>query len=216
MMEQEKKRVFIVDDHAIVRQGLSLIINQEEDMVVCGDAAGQLEALSLLREIKPDVAVIDISLKEGSGLELIKHIRERGMTFPLLVLSMHDEALYAERTLRAGANGYIMKERADEAVIDGLRTVMKGELYVSAVIQSRMLRQYIDGEKETGVESLSDRELQIFEFIGQGISTQAIADRLGLSVKTIDAHRVRIKKKINAETASQLVQQAVRWVDRRN
>lgn len=209
-----KATVFIVDDHSVVRQGLGLIINQEEDLEVGGGAGDEAEALAAMMKQQPDVAVIDLSLKGGSGLDLIKAIRERGWTFPILVLSMHDEALYAERALRAGANGYIMKEQADEAVLDGLRTVLKGELFVSREVQSRMLQQYIGGQKElSGVETLSDRELQVFELIGQGLSTQQIADRLELSVKTIEAHRVRIKKKLNTDTASQLMQQAVLWVD---
>lgn len=209
-----KKTVFIVDDHSIVRQGLSLIINQEEDLEVGGGASDEAEALAAMTKCLPDVAVIDLSLKGGSGLDLIKAIRERAWTFPILVLSMHDEALYAERALRAGANGYIMKEQADEAVLDGLRTVLKGDLFVSREVQSRMLQQYIGGQKElSGVETLSDRELQVFEMIGQGLSTQQIADRLELSVKTIEAHRVRIKKKLNTDTVSQLMQQAVLWVD---
>ncbi len=210
----KKATVFIVDDHSIVRQGLGLIIDQEEDLEVVGGAGDEAEALAAMTERLPDVAVIDLSLKGGSGLDLIKAIRERSWAFPVLVLSMHDEALYAERALRAGANGYIMKEQADEAVLDGLRTVLKGELFVSREVQSRMLQQYIGGQKElSGVETLSDRELQVFELIGQGLSTQQIADRLELSVKTIEAHRVRIKKKLNTDTASQLMQQAVLWVD---
>lgn len=209
-----KNRVFIVDDHFVVRQGLSLIINQEEDLEVSGGAGDEPEALGALAVQQPDVAIVDLSLKGGSGLDLIKSIREKGWNFPILVLSMHDEALYAERVLRAGANGYIMKEQADEAVLDGLRSVLKGELFVSREIQARMLQQYIGGQKElSGVETLSDRELQVFEMIGQGLSTQQIADRLALSAKTIEAHRVRIKKKLNTETASQLMQQAVLWVD---
>jgi len=209
-----KNRVFIVDDHFVVRQGLSLIINQEEDLEVSGGAGDEPEALEALVAQQPDVAIVDLSLKGGSGLDLIKSIREKGWNFPILVLSMHDEALYAERVLRAGANGYIMKEQADEAVLDGLRSVLKGELFVSREIQARMLQQYIGGQKElSGVETLSDRELQVFEMIGQGLSTQQIADRLALSAKTIEAHRVRIKKKLNTETASQLMQQAVLWVD---
>jgi DNA-binding NarL/FixJ family response regulator len=210
----QKKKIFIVDDHLIVRQGLSLIISQEEDLEVCGDAPDEQSAMDFLDEQQPDVAVVDLSLKEGSGLELIKRIRNTGWTFPVLVLSMHDEALYAERTLRAGANGYIMKEQADEAVIDGIHAVLRGEMYVSPAVQSRMLQQYIGGQKtEGGVESLSDRELQVFELTGQGLSTQQIADRLELSVKTIEAHRARIKKRLNLDTAAQFVQQAVLWVE---
>lgn len=209
-----KTSVFIVDDHSVVRQGLSLIINQEQDMEVCGGAGDEQEAMAFISGQLPDVAIIDLSLKGSNGLDLIKSIREKQWTFPILVLSMHDEALYAERALRAGANGYIMKEQADEAVLDGIRTVLKGDIYVSRNVQSRMLQQYIGGQKElSGVEMLSDRELQIFEMIGQGLSTQLIADRLELSVKTIEAHRVRIKKKLKTDTASQLMQQAVLWVD---
>ncbi len=209
-----KKKIFIVDDHSVVRQGLSLIINQEADLEVCGGAPDEAEALAAMETLLPDVAIVDLSLKSSNGLDLIKAIRDRSWNFPILVLSMHDEALYAERALRAGAKGYIMKEQADEAVLDGIRSVLKGDIYVSRNVQSRMLQQYIGGQKElSGVETLSDRELQIFEMIGQGLSTQQMADRLELSVKTIEAHRVRIKKKLKTDTASQLMQQAVLWVD---
>ena len=189
-----------------------MIINQEEDLCVCGGAASVEEALQVLQKQMPDVLIVDLSLKDSSGLDLIKQLRDAGCRVPVLVLSMHDEMLYAERALRAGANGYIMKEQAEDALIEGIRMVLQGRLYVSDAIQEHMLQQYIGG-REGGVQLLSNRELQVFEMIGTGISTQQIADQLQLSVKTVEAHRAHIKKKLQITSAAQLVQQAVRWVE---
>jgi DNA-binding NarL/FixJ family response regulator len=194
------------------------LIDREPDLAVCGEAADHGEALEVLASSSPDVALVDISLKDSSGLNLIKDISEQYANLPVLVLSMHDESLYAERALRAGARGYIMKEQADESVVDGLRKVLDGELCVSEELQKRMLRQYI-GHPESdaaypAMDNLSDRELEVFECMGQGLSTQKIAEKLSLSAKTVEVHRTHIKKKLNIEDSAQLMREAVRWVER--
>ncbi len=210
-------RILIVDDHPIVRHGLTQLIAQESDMMVCGEASSEEEALQALAESEPDVVLIDITLKDSNGINLIKQIRSQDADLALLVLSMHDESLYAERALRAGANGYVMKQQADEAVIEGIRKVLAGELFVSDEVSAKMLRQYIGGPAGEGSDSalrrLSDRELVVFGLIGRGLSTQKIADKLELSVKTVEAHRAHIKKKLEIDDAAQLVHRAVRWVE---
>ncbi len=211
------QRILLVDDHPIVRHGLSQLIGREDDLEVCGEADHVTEALRAIQELKPDLVLVDISLRDSNGLELIKRVRSSGSDLPLLVLSMHDEALYAERALRAGANGYVMKEQADETVVEAIRKILGGELYLSKEVSGQMLRQFIGGRKtatqSSGVERLSDRELEIFQMIGQGLSTHEIADKLGLSSKTVEAHRAHIKKKLQLEKATQLVHQAIRWVE---
>lgn len=212
------RRVLIVDDHPIVRHGLGQLIGQEKDLVVCGEASTCKEALEVFGQAKPDVVMVDISLPDSSGITLIKQIRDLDAEVPILVLSMHDESMYAERALRAGANGYVMKEQADSSVIEAIRKVLSGEMYVSADISARLLRQFIGGKREdptaAGLERLSDRELEIFGYIGQGLSSQRIAEKLDLSVKTVEAHRAHIKKKLGIEDATQLMHRAIRWVER--
>jgi len=209
------KGVFLVDDHPIVRHGLSAVINQVDHLEVVAEAGSVEDAWALVEAgTVPDVMLVDLSLKDKNGLELIKKIRSQGLNFPMLVLSMHDESMYAERSMRAGANGYLMKEDADESVIDAIETVLAGDLYASEAVKDKMLRQFIDGGRNVkGVESLSDRELEVFEWIGNGFSSQQVAEKLGLSVKTVEAHRARIKKKLAIDNATQFVQAAVRWVE---
>ncbi len=212
------QRILLVDDHPIVRHGLTQLINTEADLEVCGEASDVVEAIQAVAELKPDLVLVDISLRDSNGLELIKQLRSKGNELPLLVLSMHDESLYAERALRAGANGYVMKEQADETVIEAIRKILAGDLYVSKKVSVQMLRQFIGGPKSaaqsSGVERLIDRELEIFERIGKGQSTHEIAEKLSLSGKTVEAHRAHIKKKLQLENATQLVHQAIRWVER--
>ena len=210
-----KARVLLVDDHAILRQGLAQLINQEPDLVVCGEAEEAPKGFELAGTLKPDVAVVDISLKGGNGLELIKNIKASHPSIPILVLSMHDEALYAERVLRAGSLGYIMKEEAAEGVLVGIRKVLKGEVVLSEKMQSRLLHQLVNGRLKQGgspIDTLSDRELEVFRMIGEGRSTRQIAEELHLSVRTVEAYREYIKEKLSLKNATELVQHAFQWV----
>ena len=210
-----KARVLLIDDHAILRQGLAQLINQEPDLVVCGQAEEAPKGFELAGTLKPDVAVVDISLKGGNGLELIKNIKASYPSLPILVLSMHDEALYAERVLRAGSLGYIMKEEAAEGVLVGIRKVLKGEVVLSELMQSRLLHQLVNGRIKQGnspIDTLSDRELEVFRMIGEGRGTRQIAEELHLSVRTVEAYREYIKEKLSLKNSTELVQHAFQWV----
>lgn len=209
-------RVLVVDDHPVVRQGLALLINHEPDLVVCGEAATAAEALKAVADTRPDVAIVDLSLKGTSGLDLIKDIKVRHPGLPVLVLSMSDENVYAERALRAGARGYMMKEEATEKVLTALRRVLGGAVYLSDAMASRLLSQFVAGDAAGGgspVDRLSDRELEVFRLIGQGLGTGEIAHRLHLSPKTIETHRAHIKAKLGLDSATDLLRQAIRFVE---
>lgn len=209
-------RVLIVDDHAIVRYGMSVLLSGAADLTLCGEAGTCDEALAAIRELKPDVAVIDLILYEQNGLDLIRQLRAEGQTLPLLVMSMHDEATHAGKALRAGAQGYIMKEDADEVLVEALRTVLSGKIYVSGDINEKLLRTYAGNEtgiESSGIGSLTDREKEIFECMGKGLTTRKIADRFNLSPRTVEVHRARIKKKLACEDAAQLLRTAVQWVE---
>ena len=210
-------RILIVDDHAIVRYGMGVMLSSEEDLSLCGEAENIEQALTAVRESKPDAAVIDIVLKEESGLDLIRKLRAAGETLPLLVMSMHNESTHAEKALRAGAQGYIMKEDADEVLMEALRTVLSGKLHVSGQIHEKMLRTYIGGDRNeedpTGVESLTAREKEVFEGVGRGLTSKEIAEQFKLSPRTVEVHRARIKKKLECNTAAQLLRTAVQWVE---
>ncbi len=209
-----KNKVFLVDDHPIVRQGLTLLINQERDLTVCGEAEEMHSALQSIESAKPDIVVLDISLNGPDGLDLLKHLRSRHPKLPVLMLSMHDESIYAERTLRAGANGYIMKQEATEKVLIALRRILSNEIYVSDRIANNMLRHYVRGDQgaqSSPVTELSDRELEIFRLIGQGHATRQIANELHLSVKTVESYQAHIKEKLSLHSARELVQHAIRW-----
>lgn len=210
------RRVFIVDDHAIVREGLSQLINHWGDLVVCGESGDAREAMELVQRLEPDLAIVDISLKDVDGLDLIRQLRARLPQLPILVLSMHSEKLYAERVLRAGARGYIMKEDPKENVLTAIRCVLRGEVYLSSGMHQRLVEQLTRGPVEAGratVEALSDRELEVFRLVGSGRSTGQVARELGLSAKTVQAHRENIKRKLNLESGAELVQHAVQWVE---
>jgi DNA-binding NarL/FixJ family response regulator len=214
----KKTRILIVDDHPIVRQGLAELINHEEDFAVCGQAEDYHEALRAVGQLNPDMTVVDISLKETSGLELIKDIHLQHPDLPILALSMHDEMLYAERALRAGAMGYIMKQEATENVIAAIRRVLAGEIYVSDRMASRMVRKLVTGQTVTSaspVDCLSDRELEVFRLIGKGHGTRQISEQLCLSVKTIETYRAHIKDKLALADAAELLQYAIKWVGSR-
>ena len=210
----KKKTVFVVDDHPIVRQGLALLINREADLAVCGEAEEMHAALSAIQAAKPDILILDISLNGPDGLELLKNIRITSARLPVLVLSMHDESIYAERALRAGANGYIMKQEATEKVLVALRRLLSGEIYVSDRIANNMLRHYVRGtnvSEHSSVSDLSDRELEVFRLIGEGQGTRQIAEALHLSVKTVESYQAHIKEKLSLRSARELVQHAVQW-----
>lgn len=211
-------RVLIVDDHAIVRYGMGVLLAGANDMELCGEAGTVDEALTEIGRLRPDVAVIDLILQDQSGLDLIRQIRAEGSALPVLVMSMHDEATHAEKALRAGAQGYIMKEDADEVLLDALRTVLSGKIYVSDGINEKLLRTYAEGDagpESGGIESLTAREREIFECMGRGLTTRKIAEQFNLSPRTVEVHRARIKKKLVCEDAAQLLRTAVQWVESR-
>jgi DNA-binding NarL/FixJ family response regulator len=212
--DQCTSRIMIVDDHALVRHGLGQLISGEPDLEVCAQAATMDEAMELL-STNPDLIVVDISLKEGSGIELIKQIKVKHPDVHMLVSSMHDESLFAERALHAGAKGYINKQESTDKVLDAIRHVLDGHIYLSPKMTDRLLHGVVEGQKipeTSSIEKLSDRELQVFELIGQGMSTRQIANQLHLSVKTIETHREHIKSKLNLKNGAELSRHAVRWV----
>jgi len=204
-----------VDDHPIVRQGLAELIDPEPDLEICGEAEDAAGALRTIEESGPDLAVVDISLKDSSGIELIKDLKLRFPDLVVLVLSMHDESFYAERVLRAGAKGYITKDEATEDVILAIRKLLDGGFYLSEKMSAKMLSKFVEGPSETGgmpIERLTDRELQVFELIGRGISTRNVAVKLHLSIKTVESHRENIKRKLKLDNATELLQHAIKWV----
>lgn len=216
---RKKRGILIVDDHPIVRQGLALLISQEGDLEVCAEASGAGEALAAIEKHAPDLAIVDLSLKYGNGLELIKQLKGRFPELPALVVSMHDETLYAERALRAGAKGYIMKQEATENVVSAVKRVLSGEIYVSRKMSAKLMEKFIHGRAadiSSPLERLSDRELEVFQLIGRGLPTRRIAEMLHLSVKTIETHRAHIKEKLKLKNASELVQHAVHWTQNLN
>jgi len=210
-----KIKVLLVDDHPILRAGLRRLIDAEADMTVCGEAEDGPRAFDLVGSLTPDIAVIDISLKGSNGIELIKNLKARYPDLPTLILSMHDESLYAERALRAGSRGYIMKEEAIEQVLTAIRKVLSGEIFLSEKMKSKMLQQMATGKGKvvsSPIETLTDRELEVFRLIGEGHSTRQIAGQLHLSVRTVEAYREYIKAKLNLKNATELVQHAFHWV----
>ena len=205
-------RILIVDDHPLVRTGFAQLIGDTHDLEVCGEAGNMADALDLVTSLKPDLAIIDLSLAGGSGLDLIEHIKARDGDMFMLVASMHDEALYAERVLSAGARGYVNKQEAQDRIIQAIRQVLDGKVYLSQRMTERMLSGMVDGKSEKrDIESLSNRELQVFEMIGQGTATGKMAEHLNLSVKTIESHQAHIKKKLGLSSAHELTHRAVRW-----
>jgi DNA-binding NarL/FixJ family response regulator len=208
-----KCKVFLVDDHPIVRQGLALFIEREPDLMVCGEAEDATSALQAIRESTPDFVILDISLDGRDGLELLKTLRAGHPNLPVLVLSMHDESVYAERSLRAGANGYIMKQEAADKVITAIRQILGGDVYLSDRLTKRMLQQFVNGSisPRDPLAKLSDRELEVFRLIGAGHGTRQIADELHVSAKTIESYQAHIKEKLALRNARELVQHAVEW-----
>jgi DNA-binding NarL/FixJ family response regulator len=213
--ETHRARILIVDDHPLVRSGLRLLIDCEPDLAVCGEAANVADALRLIESQKPDLLIVDLSLKESSGLELIKRIKSRNSEVKVLVSSMFEESLYAERVLSAGALGYVHKQEGMERVIEAIRCVLSGRVWLSTAMSDRMLRRMTATQTpptESPVHTLSDRELEVFEQIGRGRATKDIARQLHLSIKTVETHREKIKAKLGLQSGSELSRAAVQWV----
>jgi DNA-binding NarL/FixJ family response regulator len=210
-----KKRILIVDDHPMMRDGLRQLISNEPDLEVCGEADDAASALAQAETLKPDVALVDIMLRSTNGLELIKDLQLRIPRTAVLVLSMHDESLYAERVLRAGGRGYIMKQEGGKKIIEGIRQVANGRAFVSEIIAARILDSFSGHKRESKspIDQLTDREFEVFQLIGQGLSTKEMAEKLCVSVKTIEVHRVKIKEKLHTPTAPDLIRFAVRWIE---
>lgn len=206
-----KYKIFLVDDHPILRQGLALLINREPDLTVSGEADGAASALQAIRNAVPDFVILDISLNGPDGLELLKTLRGNYPNLPVLILSMHDESVYAERALRAGANGYIMKQEATEKVLTAIRQVLRGEVYLSDHLTKRMLQHFVHGSvsPRDPVATLSDRELEVYRLIGVGHGTRQIADELHVSTKTVESYQAHIKEKLSLRNARELLQHAI-------
>jgi DNA-binding NarL/FixJ family response regulator len=215
----QKRRIFIVDDHPLVREWLVMLINQQADLKVCGEAGKSLDALRLIPEAKPHLAVIDISMEGGSGIELIKSLKADSPEVAVIVLSMHDEASYGELALRAGARGYVMKLEATKNILRAIRTVLDGKFHVSEKIANIMAEKFVDGKSPAAtspVDLLSDRELEVFQLLGRGLRTRQIAEELHVSFKTVQAFCARIKPKLKVSNANELLREATRWHDAQN
>jgi DNA-binding NarL/FixJ family response regulator len=217
MLEQTKKtvKILIVDDHPIVREGLAARLGRQPDFEVCGEAEDVADALEKVKTARPDVVIVDLSLKSGQGLDLIKRIKALDMDTKMLVSSMYDESLYAERSLRAGAMGYVNKQEVSEKIIDAIRQVVDGKIYLSPRMTERLLQRAVGAAPQlvqSPFETLTDRELEIFKMIGKGMTTRQIANDLHLSVKTVETHRENIKGKLNLPNSAELSREAVQWV----
>jgi len=210
----QKIKILLVDDHPLVREGLANLIGQQPDFEICGEAGNEPHALELTGTVQPDVAIVDITLENGSGLELVRSIKAVHPAVKTLVLSMHDEALYAERALKAGARGYIMKREAAKKIIEGIRAVLAGQLYVSETIAALMHEKFVAGRSAAAVspvEQLSNRELEVFQLLGRGQNTRQISEHLHVGFKTVQAYSARIKEKLNLANANELLREAMRW-----
>lgn len=213
-----KTRVLVVDDHPIVREGLALLFRQKKDLEICGEAEDAGQTLAAIAARPPDIAIIDITLKNSNGLDLIRLLKERYPSLPVLVLSVHDESIYAERALRAGARGYIMKEELTEKVVEAIHCVLNGKIYLSPRMSEKLLIRFVGSplpDRESPVERLSDRELAVYQMIGQGLGTRDIAERMHISPKTVQSYRARIKDKLQLGNSSDLLQHAVLWTHSR-
>jgi DNA-binding NarL/FixJ family response regulator len=216
-VKDSRARILLVDDHAVVRYGMAQLINREKDLVVCGEEEDAGKALSAIGVLKPDLVIADISLKDSSGLELMRNIKAQYSSMPVLVVSTHDESIYAEIAFRAGALGYLMKQEGLEKLLPAIRRVMSGNIYVSDSLAAKMLQQQIKGQTDihqSPVKGLSDREMEVFQLIGQWKKTSEIAHELHLSIKTIEYYREQIKRKLNLKSAAELTHYATSWVQR--
>jgi DNA-binding NarL/FixJ family response regulator len=217
--DKRKRTVFIVDDHPLVREWLTNLINQQPDLVVCGESEGAPQAFAAIGACKPDTAIVDISLKDSSGIELIKSLKQSHPAVAVLVLSMHEESHYAGRALRAGAKGYVMKRETTRKVIEAIRRILEGKLYVSEALAEVLAAHFADekkGENRSPIEQLSDRELEVFDMLGRGLGTRQIAETLGISLKTVQAYCARMKEKLNLDSGTDLLREAIRWSDSRH
>jgi DNA-binding NarL/FixJ family response regulator len=212
-MPEKKSKILLVDDHPLVREWLASLINQQPDLAVCGEAESLQEALDYLGSGSADLAIVDISLKESSGLELIKAMRSFHPAVNIIVLSMHDERHYAERAIRAGARGYVMKRETTKKIIAAIHQVLAGKLGVSEEVAALFAERFVDNKPRSRmpVEELSDRELEVFRLLGQGLDTRSVANRLQISIKTVQAYCARIKDKLNLANATELLREAIRW-----
>jgi DNA-binding NarL/FixJ family response regulator len=209
-------RIYVVEDHPVMRQGYGAVIGQEMDLEICGEAGSAGAARQDIPDVDPDLVVVDLSLEGGSGLELIKDLQAHWPDLPILVVSMHDESLYAERVLQAGARGYLMKSEADTKVVEAIRKILSGGVYLSEDMNAHLLMQFAGGksaESSSSLAALSDRELEVFEYMGRGLTTREIADELALSPKTIDSYRSRVKDKLAIDSNAQLRRHATMWVE---
>jgi DNA-binding NarL/FixJ family response regulator len=216
---ENKKRILVVDDHPMMRQGLAQLVGAETDLIICGEAENGESALDCLKTMRPDLVLADISLPGKNGLELIKDFQAIQPDLPVLVISMHDESLYAERVLRAGGRGYIMKQEGGKKLMLAIRQVLGGQIYVSEKMSTLILEIFSGrrGRAEASpVETLTDREFEVFQLVGEGKDTRGIAEKLHLSVKTVDVHRTNIKKKLKLNSAPELIRFAVRWLESQN
>lgn len=214
-----KARILIVDDHVIVRQGIAQLVNREPDLDVCQEAGDADSAIAVLRETQVDLAIVDISLPGTSGIELVKLMREAQPQLPVLVMSMHDEALYSDRAFRAGAKGYVMKQEATEKLLAAIRKILNGGVYVSDRMQTVMVQRFLNSgvdETVSFIDNLTDREFEILRMIGQGLTVAEIADKLGRSAKTVEAHRANLREKLGLKRAAELARFATQWVERGN
>jgi DNA-binding NarL/FixJ family response regulator len=214
-----KARILIVDDHVIVRQGIAQLVNREPDLDVCQEAGDADSAIAVLRETPVDLAIVDISLPGTSGIELVKLIRDMQPQLPVLVMSMHDEALYSDRAFRAGAKGYVMKQEATEKLLAAIRKILNGGVYVSDRMQTVMVQRFLNSgvdETVSFIDNLTDREFEILRMIGQGLTVAEIADKLGRSAKTVEAHRANLREKLGLKRAAELARFATQWVERGN
>lgn len=209
-----KRKILVVDDHPIVRQGLAEMIDQEQDLVVCGQTHSAHDALQKVKDLSPDLVLLDISLADGHGIELLKDIKAQYPKMQVLILSMHDENIFGIRAFRAGAAGYVMKQAAPEHVIAAIRKILDGDVYVSESLEKRLIHQFRGTRSaRTGspLEDLTDRELQVFGLLGKGMTTRQVAEYLHLSIKTIESHRAKIKEKMNLKNSMELLQHAIHW-----
>ncbi|MFB3785774.1 MAG: response regulator [bacterium] len=214
IQSSSKTRVLVVDDHPIIREGLALLFRQKMNLEMCGEAEDAEQTLAAIASRRPDIAIVDISLKNSNGLDLIRLLKERYPSLPVLVLSVHDESIYAERALRAGARGYIMKEELTDKVVVAIRHVLSGKIYLSPRMSEKLLTRYVGGQtpgRQSPMERLSDRELAVYQMIGQGLGTRDIAERMHISPKTVQSYRSRIKDKLQLGSSSDLLQHAVQW-----